>query len=109
MLEPALLVLDEPFSARDPTLATHLLALLLEVKAGGTALLLVSHDLPLVAGLCDQVLVLKDGQPLCQGPTGQFLSNSEHPYVRALWEAVPTLAVSSQPSAVSDRSPIAGS
>jgi ABC-type glutathione transport system ATPase component len=91
MLEPALLVLDEPFSALDPTLASHLLALLLEVKARGTALLLVSHDLPLVAGLCDQLLVLKDGQPIGQGPTRQFLSDSEHPYVRALWEAVPRL------------------
>jgi ABC-type glutathione transport system ATPase component len=92
MLEPALLVLDEPFSALDPTLASHLLALLLEVKARGTALLLVSHDLPLVAGLCDQLLVLKEGQPIAQGPTRQFLSDSEHPYVRALWEAVPRLA-----------------
>jgi ABC-type dipeptide/oligopeptide/nickel transport system ATPase subunit len=92
MLEPALLVLDEPFSALDATLAGHLLALLLEVKAGGTALLLVSHDLPLVAGLCDQMLVLRNGEPAGQGPTGQFLSNSEHPYVRTLWEAMPRLA-----------------
>lgn len=92
MLEPVLLVLDEPFSALDPTLAAHLLALLLEVKAGGTALLLVSHDLPLVARLCDQLLVLKDGESLGQGPTRQFLSSSEHPHVRALWEAVPRLA-----------------
>lgn len=92
MLEPRLLVLDEPCSALDPTLAAHLLALLLEVKAGGTALLLVSHDLPLVAALCDQLLVLKDGEPLCQGPTRQFMSNSTHPYLRALWEASPRLA-----------------
>jgi ABC-type glutathione transport system ATPase component len=91
MLEPALLVLDEPCSALDPTLAAHLLALLLEVKARGTALLLVSHDLPLVAQLCDQVLVLRDGNPVAQGPTRQFLSDSEHPYVRALWEALPRL------------------
>ena len=82
MLEPALLVLDEPFSALDPTLAAHLLALLLEVKAGGTALLLVSHDLPLVAGLCDQVLVLRDGEPAGQGMVGQFLSHSEQSFLK---------------------------
>jgi peptide/nickel transport system ATP-binding protein len=97
MLEPALLVLDEPFSALDPTLAAHLLALLLEVKAGGTALLLVSHDLPLVAGLCDQMLVLRDGKPVGQGSIGQFLSNSPHPYVRTLWEALPRLETNGGP------------
>jgi ABC-type glutathione transport system ATPase component len=102
MLEPALLVLDEPCSALDPTLAAHLLALLLEARAGGTALLLVSHDLPLVAAICDRVLVLQEGRPVGQGPTRQFLADSGHPYVRALWEALPTLAVSSQPSAVRD-------
>jgi peptide/nickel transport system ATP-binding protein len=99
MLEPALLVLDEPCSALDPTLAAHLQALLLEVKAGGTALLLVSHDLPLVASLCDQVLVLKNGESVGQGPNGQFLSNSEHPYVRALWEALPRLDGNGEPAA----------
>lgn len=58
MLEPALLVLDEPFSAMDPTLAGHLLALLLEVKAEGMALLFASHDPIAVEVLCDRVLGL---------------------------------------------------
>lgn len=58
MLEPALLVLDEPFSALDPTLAGHLLALLLDLKAEGTALLLASHDAAAVETLCDRVIGL---------------------------------------------------
>jgi len=58
MLEPALLVLDEPFSALDPTLAGHLLALLLDLKAEGTALLLASHDGLAVEALCDRVMEL---------------------------------------------------
>lgn len=58
MLEPALLVLDEPFSAMDPTLASHLLALLLAVKAEGTALLFASHDPIAVEVLCDRVIGL---------------------------------------------------
>ena len=105
MLEPALLVLDEPFSALDPTLAAHLLALLLEVKAGGMALLLVSHDLPLVASLSDQLLVLKNGEPVGQGPTGQFLSNSQHPYLRTLWEALPRLETNGGPEATPPPAP----
>jgi len=91
MLEPALLVLDEPLSALDPTLAGHLLELLLEVKAAGTALLFVSHDLPAVARLCDQVLVLYGGEPMCQGPAAPLFAELHHPYLRGLWEAAPHL------------------
>ena len=100
MLEPALLVLDEPFSALDPTLAGHLMALLLDLKAQGTALLLVSHDLPSVRILCDRMLVLRGGVPMCQGQIGQLLSDPTHPHLRALWEAAPQWAVGSQPSAI---------
>ncbi|HEY3272032.1 MAG TPA: ATP-binding cassette domain-containing protein [Geothrix sp.] len=90
MLEPALLVLDEPFSAVDPTLGGHLASLLLEVRAEGTALLFVSHDLASVRSLCDRLLVLKDGQPLGLGAVGQLLSDSPHPHLEELW------AISSQ-------------
>ncbi len=58
MLDPALLVLDEPFSALDATLASHLLGLLLDLKAEGTALLLASHDLRAVARLGGRKLEL---------------------------------------------------
>jgi len=58
MLEPALLVLDEPFSALDPTLASHLLALLLDLKAEGMALLMASHDARTIEILCDRVIGL---------------------------------------------------
>ena len=92
MLGPALLALDEPFSALDPTLGSHLLALLLSLKAEGTALLLVSHDLSLVRVLCDQLVLLRNGTCLCQGPVGQLLSDPPHPHLRALWEAVPRMA-----------------
>ena len=102
MLEPALLVLDEPFSALDPALASHLLALLLALKAEGTALLLASHDLPAVRILCDRMLLLREGVPVCQGLVGQLLSDPPHPDLRTLWEAVPLLAVGPQPSAISD-------
>jgi len=91
MLEPALLVLDEPFSALDPTLAGHLLALLQALKAEGMALLLVSHDLSAVRALCDRTLVLYGGEPMSQGETGQLLSELRHPYLRGLREAVPEL------------------
>jgi peptide/nickel transport system ATP-binding protein len=91
MLSPRLLVLDEPLSALDPTLAGHLLELLLELKAEGVALLFVSHDLPAVLQLCDQVLVLYGGEAMDQGACRPLLTARRHPYVRGLMEAVPDL------------------
>ena len=91
MLEPALLVLDEPFSALDPTLGGHLLALLLALKAEGTALLLVSHDLPSVRVLCDQLLLLRGGTPVCQGAVATLFTEPMLPGLRELWEAAPSL------------------
>lgn len=90
MLEPALLVLDEPFTALDPTLGSHLLSLLLSLKAEGTALLFVSHDLAMARRLCDQMLVLHKGAPVCRGPFEQLLSNP-NPHARSLLEAMPGL------------------
>ncbi len=97
MLEPALLVLDEPLSSLDPTLGGHLLALLSELKAAGTALLFVSHDLPAVAHLCDQALVLYGGETMCQGPVAPLLSEVRHPYLRGLLEAVPKVEAGHRP------------
>ena len=91
MLEPALLVLDEPASALDPTLGCHLLALLQSLKAEGLALLVASHDLPSLRILCDQMLLLQSGNILCQGATRQLLSNPSHPHLQQLLEAVPVL------------------
>jgi peptide/nickel transport system ATP-binding protein len=92
MLQPKLLVLDEPLSALDPTLAGHLLELLLELKGEGTALLFVSHDLLAVRRLCDRMLVLYGGEPMAMGPTETLLTELRHPYLRGLWNAVPDLA-----------------
>lgn len=91
MLEPALLVLDEPFSALDPTLSGHLLTLLHELKAEGTALLLASHDLRMVRTLCDRALVLRGGTAAWQGETEALLSDPPHPHLRALLDAAPSL------------------
>lgn len=97
MLSPKILVLDEPLSALDPTLAGHMLELLLELKADGMAMLFASHDLLAVRRLCDQLLVLYGGEIMAKGPTKTLLSDLRHPYLRGLWEAVPNLELSSLP------------
>ena len=97
MLSPRILVLDEPLSALDATLAGHMLELLLQLKAEGMAMLFVSHDLLAVSHLCDQLLVLYGGEMMVKGPTKPLLSALRHPYLRGLWEAMPNLELSSQP------------
>ncbi len=97
MLRPQILVLDEPLSALDPTLAGHMLELLLELKAEGMAMLFVSHDLVAVKRLCDQLVVLYGGEIMARGAAGPLLGELRHPYLRGLWEAVPHLALYFQP------------
>jgi peptide/nickel transport system ATP-binding protein len=87
--DPALLIADEPTTALDVTVQAQILRLLAERKAAGTALLLISHDLAVVAELADRVLVMKDGVVVEEGVTGQVLSAPEHPYTQALLAAVP--------------------
>ncbi|MBS1766940.1 MAG: ABC transporter ATP-binding protein [Acidobacteria bacterium] len=99
MLEPALLVLDEPLSALDPTLAGHLLELFAELKAGGSALLFVSHDLPAARRLCDRALILYGGEVMCQGLCEPLFAEARHPYLRGLIEAVPSLTPGQRPLA----------
>ncbi|WP_433223260.1 dipeptide ABC transporter ATP-binding protein [Dactylosporangium sp. CS-047395] len=90
--DPPLLIADEPTTALDVTVQEQLLRLLEERRAGGSALLLVSHDLAVVSSLADRVLVMHDGVIVEQGPTGQVLREPRHEYTRLLLAAVPTAA-----------------
>jgi peptide/nickel transport system ATP-binding protein len=87
--DPALLIADEPTTALDVTVQAQILRLLAERKTAGTALLLISHDLAVVAELADRVLVMKDGVIVEEGPTGRVLTEPEHPYTQTLLDAVP--------------------
>lgn len=88
-LDPALVIADEPTTALDATVQAQILELFRQIKARGAALLIISHDLAVVAQLADEVVVLRHGEVVEQGPTAQVLSSPAHPYTRALLAAVP--------------------
>jgi peptide/nickel transport system ATP-binding protein/oligopeptide transport system ATP-binding protein len=89
---PKLLIADEPTTALDATIQAQIVDLLRAVRAElGMSLLLISHNLGLVADLADTIAVMYAGQIVEQGPTQKILQQPLHPYTRALIEAVPRL------------------
>ena len=92
-LEPRVLVADEPTTALDVTVQAEILDLLRAVQARrDLSVILISHDLGLVRGRTDDVLVMQHGVIVERGATGDVLSAPKHPYTRALIDADPVLA-----------------
>ncbi|WP_424893134.1 dipeptide ABC transporter ATP-binding protein [Streptomyces sp. XH2] len=89
---PDVLIADEPTTALDARVQRQVLELLAELREeSGTAVLLVTHDVGVVAGTCDRMLVMRGGRGLEEGPTRKLLTDAAHPYTRALIGAAPTL------------------
>ncbi|AND17625.1 ABC transporter ATP-binding protein [Rathayibacter tritici] len=88
-LDPPLLVADEPTTALDVTVQARVLDLFAEQKARGRALVLVSHDLAVVAGLADRILVLAEGRVVEEGTADEVLRAPRSSQARALVAAVP--------------------
>ncbi|MDF6022572.1 ABC transporter ATP-binding protein [Streptomyces sp. JH34] len=93
--DPRVLLADEPVSALDVTTRVKVVDLLAELKQErGLTLVMVSHDLSVVASLCERTAVLERGRVVEQGATSQVLGEPEHPYTRRLIESVPRLPTS---------------
>ncbi|MDO5641702.1 MAG: dipeptide ABC transporter ATP-binding protein [Paracoccus sp. (in: a-proteobacteria)] len=85
---PDLLIADEPTTALDVTTQAQILDLLgALVRDEGMSLLLITHDLAVVAGIADQVAVMKDGSVVEKGPTEALFRSRSHPYTQALFAA----------------------
>jgi peptide/nickel transport system ATP-binding protein len=90
--EPSLLVADEPIVALDVTVQAQIIELLRDLNSElGTAIVLVTHNLAVVASLCTRVIVMYAGRIVEQGPTRQILKSPQHPYTWSLLRAMPRL------------------
>ncbi len=88
--EPALLVADEPVSSLDVSLQGQIINLLAELNRSlGLTIVLISHDLSIVARICDQVAVMQAGRVVEAGTPDRVLRRPEHPYTGTLLAAVP--------------------
>lgn len=89
-LKPDLMIADEPTTALDVTVQAEVLDILDDLtREYGMALILVSHDLGVIARMCERTLVMYAGRRLEEGPTRQVLTQPQNPYTRGLLKAVP--------------------
>ncbi len=90
--EPALLIADEPTTALDVTIQAQILELILGLRERrGMAVLLITHDLGVVAEVCDRVVVMYAGQVVEEGPVEAIFRDPRHPYTQGLLGAIPRL------------------
>ena len=100
-VSPRLLVLDEPTSALDVTAQARILALVRRLRdERQLAYLLITHNLAIIPGLCEQTVVLYLGRVAESGPTGELLARPAHPYTLALRSAVPEVDVAARRSRI---------
>ncbi len=89
---PRLLIADEPTTALDVTIQAQIMALLKKLQEEtGMSMILITHDIGLVANMADRVLVMYAGQIIEQAKASELFKSPRHPYTRALLETVPTI------------------
>ena len=90
--DPMLLIADEPTTALDVTLQAQILDLMRELKsASGAAIILITHDLGVVAEVCDEVAVMYAGEIVERAPVGALFDRPQHPYTVGLLGSIPRL------------------
>jgi oligopeptide/dipeptide ABC transporter ATP-binding protein len=87
---PSILIADEPTTALDVTVQAQILELLGDLNRElGTAIVMITHNMGVVAGLCTRVLVMYAGEIVEQGPVDQIFDNPQHPYTWSLLRSIP--------------------
>lgn len=100
--DPKLLIADEPTTALDVTIQAQIMQLLKELQREmGMSMILITHDIGLVAQMADRVMVMYAGQVIEEAPVKELFGNPRHPYTRALLDTVPTIRDSADRQLVS--------
>src|SRR5258705_102838 len=107
---PDLLIADEPTTALDVTVQAQILEIMRDLKKElNTSVVLISHDMGVIASMCDRVLVMRHGEFVEQGAADNIFYRPQHPYTRMLLEAMPRIARRERPGRVALRPLPAGS
>ncbi|MFG5380437.1 ABC transporter ATP-binding protein [Yoonia sp. R2-816] len=90
--DPQVLIADEPTTALDVTIQAQILELMKELRSKlGMAVIWITHDLGVIAGIADRVMVMYGGQVVEHAPVKELFGNPQHPYTRALLKTIPTI------------------
>lgn len=96
--QPKLLIADEPTTALDVTIQAQILRLMKRMQQQfDTSIILITHDLGVVAGMCDRVIVMKDGEVVEQNTIEKVFSAPKHPYTKKLLNALPQINAKKEP------------
>jgi peptide/nickel transport system ATP-binding protein/oligopeptide transport system ATP-binding protein len=91
--DPDVLIADEPTTALDVTIQAQILELVRELRQKlGMAIIWITHDLGVIAGIADRVMVMYGGQIVEQAPVRELFANPQHPYTRALLKTIPAIS-----------------
>jgi oligopeptide/dipeptide ABC transporter ATP-binding protein len=92
--DPKLIIADEPTTALDVTIQAQILELMIELRERlGMSILLITHDLGVVAETCDDVVVMYAGRVVERGPVADVFGSPQHPYTEALLQSIPFLGM----------------
>jgi oligopeptide transport system ATP-binding protein len=92
LCKPDILIADEPTTALDVTVQAQIVTLLKELKQElGTAIIIITHDLGVVAGICNHIMVMYAGKTMEYGPVNHIFYTPKHPYTKALLRSIPNL------------------
>lgn len=106
---PNMLILDEPTTGLDVTTQAHILKLLHDIVSEmKTAMMYISHDLGVIAQVCDRVVLMYAGEIVEDTPTGDMFKSPAHPYARGLLESIPRLTMAGIPNSMPGQPPIPG-
>ncbi len=90
--DPQVLIADEPTTALDVTIQAQIIELIKELREKlGMAIIWITHDLGVIAGIADRVMVMYGGQVVEQAPVRELFTNPQHPYTRALLQTIPSV------------------
>jgi len=92
MLEPRLVIADEPTTALDVTVQAQIFDLIRDMKQRQTAVLLITHDMGVVWEMCDRVVVMYASRVAEEGSLADIFDHSRHPYTRGLLASIPRLS-----------------
>ncbi len=96
MLEPELVIADEPTTALDVTIQAQIFALMRALRGERTTLLLITHDMGIVWEMCDRILVMYAGRIVEEGPVEVVFARPRHPYTAGLLRAMPRAGIASR-------------